>query len=112
MLEFWPRWPRKASAQQTARRVGAPLTNYWCSWTVPVSVPVQDALCGVRVSVAPETQYEYSCSPVVITSSEPDVVKSPSVEAYRGASPMPPGWSTVARHEHPPLASSVQETAE
>jgi hypothetical protein len=42
--------------------------------TVPVSVPVPDVLYGVMVSVAPEAQYDYSCSPATNVSPGPEIV--------------------------------------
>jgi hypothetical protein len=78
-----------------------------CRTTVPVRVGV--VLCGVRVSVLPDVQYEY-CGPieeVVMTLAGVVVVKVPLADADSDTTPNPPVCWTVAEHAHPPPAASV-----
>jgi hypothetical protein len=80
-------------------------------WDTTVPVVVGLAVCGVHVSVFPETQYEnFVPSEVVITP--PEVVYVPLVDGLADTHPSPPVSWTVAEQLHPPLAASVQVTDE
>ena len=80
---------------------------------MPVVVTAELVLvvCGVMVSVVPETQYEYGVPfrPSEIVTVLPEVEYELPVNALVSTAPIPPVWSTVAGHEHPPpLAASAQ----
>ena len=73
---------------------------------VVVTAELVVVVCGLKVNVVPETQYEYGVpfrpSEIVITL--PEVVYESPVDALVSTAPIPPDWLTVAVHVHPPVA--------
>jgi len=83
----------------------------YCFWSTIVPVVVGLVLCGVMVSVFPETQYEY-CVLLSVVTRLPEVVYVPLADAYGDTTPIPPVCWTVAEQSHPPPAASVQVSEE